>query len=132
MSEVLVSESILNSVKQFCGYRPDYDVIDSDFMMLINSDLATLCQLGIGPKTGFRVLDDSATWDQFLEGRTDLGWVQEYISIKTRLIHDPPTSSSILKAYEEKVKELEWRIVFKNEEGVVVDAVSEDEPDVIF
>ena len=38
MSEVLVSESILNSVKQFCGYRPDYDVFDSDFKMLINSD----------------------------------------------------------------------------------------------
>ena len=132
MSEVVVSESILNSVKKFCGYRPDYDAFDSDFMMLINSDLATLCQLGIGPKTGFRVQDELATWDQFLEGRTDLGWVQEYISIKTRLIHDPPTSSSILKAYEEKVKELEWRIVFKNEEGVVVDAVSEDEPDVIF
>ena len=132
MSEVVVSDSILNSVKQFCGYRPDYDVFDSDFKMLINSDLATLCQLGIGPKTGFRVLDDSATWDQFLEGRTDLGWVQEYISIKVRLIHDPPTSSSILKAYEEKVKELEWRIVFKNEEGVIADAVSEDEPDVIF
>ena len=132
MSEVVVSDSILNSVKQFCGYRPDYDVFDSDFMMLINSDLATLCQLGIGPKAGFRVLNDSATWTQFLEGRTDLGWVQEYISIKVRLIHDPPTSSSILKAYEEKVKELEWRIVFKNEEGVIADAVSEDEPDVIF
>ena len=113
--EIIPEDSILNNVKQFIGYRHDYEAFDADIKMLINSELSTLNQIGVGPKAGFRIMDHTATWTQFLEGRTDMEWAKDYVAIRVRLIHDPPTSSYVLKALEDKAKELEWRLNFRAE-----------------
>lgn len=103
-------ESILTSIKKDLGIDKEYNVFDSDIIRHINSALMVLMQLGVGPSKGFRVTGESETWDRFLEGRTDLEAVKDYVFIKVKLVFDPPANSSTLEALKEQAKELEWRL----------------------
>ena len=106
-----MEDSILLSIKALLGPDADYQVFDQDIIIFINSALATLCQLGVGPSEGFEITGDSETWDDYLgEDFRRLNSVKTYIYMKVRLAFDPPTSSSVLDAYEESCKEFEWRL----------------------
>lgn len=101
--------SILNKVKKFCNIGSDYDVFDEDIIMLINSNLRTLNQLGVGVK-GLNIEDDSTTWADFLGDDVDeLSSVVEFVCLNVRLIFDPPAGSAS-NAYKERIQELTWRL----------------------
>ena len=105
------TESILDSVKKMCGITEDYNYFDLDIIASINSSLATLTQLGVGPAGGFLISDNTAMWRSFIETDTALfGFVKTYVAKKTQLVFDPPTSSSVANALDAVIKELEWRI----------------------
>ena len=59
-------DSILTSIKKLLGMDADYTAFDTDVIIHINTALAILCQLGVGPDKGFRIRDDSATWQDFV------------------------------------------------------------------
>lgn len=103
-------ESILESTKKKLGLASDYHDFDLDIVMLINSTFSTLNQLGIGPDEGFSIDDASATWDSYLGGDKNFNSVQTYIWLKVRILFDPPSTSFVLAAMQEQVKELEWRL----------------------
>jgi len=102
--------SILTSVKKAIGglYEND-ETFDLDILMFINSEFATLNQLGVGPEEGFKIEDKSATWSDFI---TDprLNFVKEYVIIKVRLSFDTSISGGYKEVLQSKAKELEWRI----------------------
>jgi hypothetical protein len=107
------SDSILSSVKKVLGIAEDYTIFDLDIILHINSALATLTQLGIGPEDGFMIEDSSTTWDQFLVdsgNRIKLNNVKTYICLRVRLWFDPPQTSFMNEAFERQLSELEWRI----------------------
>lgn len=111
-------ESILTSIKLLLGMTEDYDPFDPQIIMHINSVLAILRQLGVGPAKGFRIEDDSATWADFIPMETDdITWdaVKTYVYAKVRLIFDPPASSAHIEALKEIAKEFEWRLNFDAE-----------------
>jgi len=108
-------DSILNSIKQLLGIPADYDVFDVNVLMFINTAIATLTQLGVGPTEGFSVVDDTATWDSFLGDDDRLNMVQTYVYARVRLLFDPPTSSFLVEALEKQAVELEWRLNVQRE-----------------
>lgn len=112
-----MNESILNSIKKLLGLSPDYDAFDTDLFMHINSVFAILQQLGVGPKEGFVLLNDDQIWRDFTADDNKINDVISYVYLKVRLMFDPPTNSSILKANEELIKELEWRLNVAADDG---------------
>jgi hypothetical protein len=102
-------ESILNSIKALLGIADDYDHFDAQIIMLINSSLSTLTQLGVGPSTGFKIEDDTSTWTDFLGDSEILESVKEYIYLDVRLAFDPP-QTSVIEAHNRKINELAWRL----------------------
>lgn len=105
-----MATSILTSIKKNLGLVEDYVAFDADILLLINSVLATLNQIGIGPEAGFAITDKVATWDDFLGPDPKWNMVPNYVYIRVRLIFDPPTNSFLVDALKEQVTELEYRI----------------------
>ena len=105
-----MSESILTSTKKILGLAEDYTEFDTDVVMHINTVFSILTQLGVGPESGFMILDSEPTWDDFLIGDERLNSVKTYVFLRVRLIFDPPATSFAIAALNEQVKELGWRI----------------------
>lgn len=103
-------ESILTSIKKLIGFDKEYTHFDQDLIMLINTTFATLRQIGIGPSNGFVIKDETTTWSDYLGDTLLLETVKTYIHLKARLIFDPPSSSFVLEAIKESIKEYEWRL----------------------
>ena len=105
-----VEESIFKTIKSLLGPDADYDVFDHDILVFINTAIATLTQLGIGPPEGFRITGEDETWSDLLGDYKDLESVKTYIYMKVRLVFDPPSNSTVMNAYTEACKEFEWRL----------------------
>ena len=105
-----IQDSILNTIKQMLGLEADYTAYDTDVLIFINSAFSVLTQLGVGGKHSFSIQDASAVWSEFIEGDTEFNMVKEYIYLSCKTIFDPPSSSFVLTAYKERMKELEWRL----------------------
>lgn len=102
--------SILTTTKKLLGLEESYTVFDTDILLFINSVLATLNQIGVGPENGYQIEDASATWDDFLGGDPRLNNVQTYVYLKVRLLFDPPATSFAIEAMERNTTELGVRI----------------------
>lgn len=102
--------SILNTVKKYCGLSDDYDAFDQDILVLINGAILELSQNGIGPDSGFTVSNVAAAWDDFVGDFSNPGAVASYVSLKVKMLFDPPTSSFVLDAYKKQLDELIWRL----------------------
>lgn len=103
-------ESILTSIKKMLGIVEEDTHFDPDIIMHINSVFMILNQLGVGPADGFYIEDDTSTWANFLEDSTKLQMVKSYMNLKVRLLFDPPTSSTTMKAMEDSIREFEFRL----------------------
>lgn len=103
--------SILTTVKRLLGIEEEYTVFDEELIVYINSAIHALTQLGVGNQDGFSIHSDLETWDDFLgEDHPKLESVKTYISLKVRLVFDPPASSGAMEAMNMMIKEYEWRI----------------------
>src|ERR1043165_3675413 len=102
--------SILSSVKKVLGLDDAYDVFDMDIVLHINSVFADLNQIGIGAEQGFEIIDDTATWDDFLAGDPNLNAVKSYVYLRVRLLFDPPGTSYLIEAMKSQVEKMEWRL----------------------
>lgn len=102
-------DSILLSVKKMLGIESDYKHFDKDLIMHINSVLGILSQLGVGPREGYSIEDESDCWSDFL-GDRKLEMVKTYMYLKVRMMFDPPLSSVTKDAITSQISELEVRI----------------------
>lgn len=110
-------ESILTSIKKLLGITEDYEHFDADIIMHINSVFMILNQLGVGPKEGFSISDETATWNDYLPDTTNLEAVKSYIHLKVKLLFDPPLSSSVMESMQHMISELEWRLNVQAEQS---------------
>ena len=87
-----MNESILTSIKKLLGITEEYEYFDLDIIIHINSIFAKLNQLGVGPKTPFKITGKIETWDMFTktwetnEDRIDIDYVKTYVYLKVRLV----------------------------------------------
>lgn len=102
-------ESILNSVKKLLGIQPEYKAFDEDIIIHINTVFVILNQLNIGPKGGFFIVDETATWDSYSTSINHT-MVKTFVYLKVRLLFDPPTNSALIESINGLISELEWRL----------------------
>ena len=105
-----MDESILNTIKKMLGPDEGYDVFDTELVIHINTAIATLTQIGVGPPQGFRITGAGETWTDYLGSDEGLENVKTYIYCKVKMIFDPPTSSFVMKALQDTCDELVWRL----------------------
>lgn len=105
-----MEQSILTSTKKLLGLDASYTAFDLDILMHINSALATLNQLGVGPEEGLTIEDATPTWASLIGSDPRLNSVKNYVYLSTRLIFDPPTTSHQEEAFRKQLDELAWRI----------------------
>lgn len=103
-------DSILNVTKKLLNAPVDYDVFDIDIITYINSVFAILSQMGVGPRDGFFIQDDSASWADYIKDNPNLNGVQSYMVMKVRMMFDMPTTSFAITAMEKMCAEFEWRL----------------------
>ncbi len=102
--------SILISTKKKLGLDQAYEQFDMDIVAYINSALAILTQLGVGPEEGLIIDGPNNTWDElFVDGKV-IELAKTYIYMKVKLMFDPPTSSFVLESINKQLSEFEWRI----------------------
>lgn len=108
--KVAIRDSILLLTKKKLGIAPEYTAFDEDVITDINSAFLTLTQIGVGPKTGFSISDESTLWTEFLGDAKNLEAVKTYIYMRVRLMFDPPTNSFTIESMKNQIAELEWRL----------------------
>ena len=103
-------ESILASIKKMLGLDDNYTPFDADVLIHINSAFMTLCQMGIGPKEGFTVTDNSQTWGDFLTNNVMLGGVKTWVYLQVKMLFDPPSNSFVMDTYKTQAEQILWRL----------------------
>ena len=107
-------ESILTSIKAMLGPAEEYEHFDPAIIMHINSALAVVTQVGVGPAEGFVIKDKTAVWTDLAPEGPALELAKSYIYAKVKLKFDPPTTGSHMEALKEEVREYEWRASIAN------------------
>ena len=105
-----MDESILDSVKKIIGIDSSYTVFDPDLIIHINTVFMILNQLGIGTEEVFSISDNSTTWNEFIQGNSAIQSVKSYMALRVKMLFDKPQSGTLIDAYREDIKELEWRM----------------------
>lgn len=103
-------ESILTSIKKLLGIQEECEDFDTDIIIHINTVFTILNQLDVGPEKGFRIKDDTTTWEEYIKDDLLLESVKDYIYLKVKLIFDPPSSSAVIESINRTLSELEWRL----------------------
>lgn len=109
------SDIILTEVKQRLEIEQDTTEFDIDILSSVNSAFFSLYQLGIGPTTPFYI-DDTTAWESF-KTKLPKSIILEYLYLKTKLVFDPPNSSSVIEAYNNRISELEFRMNIEVDNG---------------
>jgi len=105
-----MTDSILNDIKKLLGIDNTYTEFDTDIIIHINSVFMILNQLGVGPKSGYRITDSLNTWSEFTDNEYEMESVKSYIYLKVRMMFDPPQNSSLMQAMQQQISEFEWRL----------------------
>lgn len=114
------NDSILTSIKKLMGLTEEYDAFDQDILILINSVLFELEQIGVKAKDGFVLSDKTAVWSDYSDDDRLLNALKPYIYMKTKLTFDPPTSSGALDSMNRIIDRFEWRINLYSDTGGTV------------
>ncbi len=113
-----MDDSILTTIKTLLNIDEDDDSFDIDVITHINTALADLTQLGVGPEDGFEIQDDTPVWRDLTNSMKLFNMVKTYIHLSVKLVFDPPQQSSVIASMEKRIEKLEWRI------GVAVDTAN--------
>ena len=101
--------SILDSTKTFCKLPAGYDVYDDELIMLINVELNTLNQAGIGV-VGFQITDNTSKWNDFLgEDESKQSLAKQFVWQRVKVKFDPPANLFVQQAILDSTNEMIWR-----------------------
>lgn len=103
-------ESILTSIKQMLGVAQDDESFDQELIIHINSAIAVLTQLGVGPVDGYRITSAAEEWTDLIGDRKDIDNVKSAVYYRVRMAFDPPQNSFLLDSLKKQSDEAEWRI----------------------
>lgn len=103
-------DSILATLRSLLEVDVADSSYDSVLVPYVNSAIASLTQMGVGPSTGYSIVGATERWNDFVQDATLLSLVKSYIHLKIKLIFDPPTNSTVIEAINHQISELEFRI----------------------
>jgi hypothetical protein len=105
-----MEDSILLSVKKNLGLPASYTPFDEQVSTHLNSALAIVDQLGVGPDGGFYISGEDEKWSDITLPPNQLSMLKTLIFLKVRLLFDPPKTSFAITAMEKQIEMFEWRI----------------------
>lgn len=105
-----MAESILNTIKKMLNIDSEDTSFDVDILIHINTAFFVLCQLGVGTNEAFSIASADNTWSEFVLDSKNLEAIKTYIYLKVRIVFDPPTSSAVMQAFNDLIKEYESRL----------------------
>lgn len=108
-------ESVLASIRSKLPIADDDTHFDDEIIDHINSVFMDLHQIGVGPKNPAQITSELDTWEDALGNIDNLRAVKSYVSIRVKLIFDPPTNSSHLAALERQADRWESRLQIQTE-----------------
>ena len=104
------SSSILESIKKLLGIAEHDEGFDAEIKDLINAEFLTIHQIGIGPEEGFSITCPDDKWNSYTTNLHLLDAVRQFIYLRVRLVFDPPASSTVSEAINNRISELEFRL----------------------
>jgi len=104
-------DSILDTIKKLLGIDASDTSFDTDIIVSINSAIFGLSQMGIGPNNTFMITSKDQTWSDYIGSSIKLEGVKSYLYLKTKMVFDPPTNSTVVEAFNKSLQELEWRMM---------------------
>jgi hypothetical protein len=110
----MAEATVLATVKEMVGPSALYEGFDTDLLIHINSSLMYLAQMGVVPD-GTKITS-SSVWSDLLGNETALEGIKSYLYFKARMMFDPPANSIIANAWNEEIKQLEFRLMIGKEE----------------
>lgn len=111
----MVEDSVLDTTKLLLGVEPEDTSFDVELITHINSIFFVLQQLGVGPKAGFSISDNTTLWSVFIGEDLVLG-VKSYMYLRVKLLFDPPQTGPLTTALESQIAQMEWRLNIQMEE----------------
>ena len=105
-----LDESILATIKKMLGIVDEVSAFDDELAAHINSTFMGLRQIGINPDSNFSIHGYEETWRHISDDTRLIDPIREFIYLKVRLIFDPPASSVVADAYNNRLAETEWRL----------------------
>ena len=93
---------------------PEIDDFDTVLINHINGVFSYFHQIGLGPKFGFQLETGEETWDDYIVSPI-YNDIKQLMYAKVRILFDPPVTGAVIKALEEQITELEWRLYAKQE-----------------
>lgn len=109
------SDIILTEVKRMLEIEQESTEFDIDITSHVNSAFFGLFEIGVGPSTPFYI-DASTTWGEF-ETIIPKSIILDYLYLKTKMVFDPPASSSVIDAFKDRLSELEFRMNIYTDNG---------------
>ncbi len=101
-------DSILRTVKKASNIGYENADFDADLILLTNGILWRIAEAGVG-RPGFSITGEEETWEDFVgEGVECIEGVKTYVSLKVRLVFDPPTIAAVLESMNQIINEFEW------------------------
>lgn len=123
--------SILTDTKASLGLADADTTFDAEIIMHINSVLADLYQLGVGPTGGLAITDNTTEWSALLVAPNaitvadeSLNMVRSYLHMRVKLLFDPPQLGYLLQPLKDQIEKAEWRIMVAADPAVP--AIEED------
>ena len=105
---VTIPTKVLDTIRTMIGPSVTYEGFDVDLITHINSSLMYLAQMGV-VSDGTKI-DQNTLWTDIIGDETKLEGIKSYLYFKVKTMFDPPASATILNAYNEEIKQLEWRM----------------------
>jgi hypothetical protein len=112
-------DSILTSTKKILGLGEDYTAFDEDIITHINASLSIVEQLGLTEEV-FVVEDASAVWADLDLPEKQLSLLRTYVFLRVRMLFDPPTTSFLIQATNDQLKEYEYRLSYNREVDITM------------
>lgn len=122
-----LTKSILENIREAVGLESTVTDFDTDLLMHINSAIGTLNQNGVG---NFIVVeDDVPVWGDLqdptqTDGNKYFKMVPLFITLKTKLLFDPPPPSSV-QYHSTNADEILWRLKVAYEEPLTTTTTTE-------
>lgn len=108
--------NILQDIKLGVGVSVESDEFDTEILLITNSVVSTLTQLGVTEATGLVVREDTE-WPTFASSIIE-AMTKTYIYLSVKKVFDPTASATIESSLGYYLRELEYRLLVETE-GVV-------------
>lgn len=105
------SPSILVSTKAMLGVAQDDTSFDSEILTFINSALAEVHQVGVGPKEGLMIFSHAEEWVDLIGTNVNLNLVKPYVYLYVKMLFDPPDIGFVITSMKEILERHLWRLM---------------------